>query len=71
VREERVFLEDEPDTALVGLAEESSVAVQPDVAVECDPPPRWGGEPGDRLEHRGLACTRRPDQRDRPVDLER
>jgi hypothetical protein len=29
--EERVLLEDEPDTALVGLAEEPAGAVQPNV----------------------------------------
>ena len=71
VREERVLLEDEPDAALVRLAKHASLAVEPDVVAERDPPARRPHEPGDRAQHRGLAGARRPDERDGAVDLER
>ena len=71
VREECVLLEDEADAAFVGLAKEPPVGVQPNVVTERDPPARRPHEPRDRSEHRGLARTRRPDQGDGAVDLER
>ena len=71
VREECVFLEDEADAAFVGLAEEPPGGVQPDVVTERDPSSRRPHEPCDGSEHRGLARTRRPDQGDGAVDLER
>ena len=71
VREERVFLEDEPDSPLVGLAEETALAVEPDVVAERDPPARRPDEPRDRAQHRGLAGARRADEGDGADDLER
>jgi hypothetical protein len=71
VREERVLLEDEADAPFVGLAKEPSGGVQPNVVTERDPPTRRPHEPRDGSEHRGLTRTRRPDQGDGAVDLER
>ena len=71
VRKERVLLEHQSDSALVRLAKEPPLAVEPDVVAECDPSPRRPDEPGDRPEHGRLAGPRRPDQGDGPVDLER
>src|SRR5512132_4035851 len=71
VREERVLLEDETDTAFVRLAKDVTPAVQPDVVAERDLPAPRTGEAGDRPQHRRLARTRRPDEGDGAVDVER
>jgi hypothetical protein len=71
VREERVLLEHEPDASLVGLAEETPVAVQPEVVAKRDPSAPRADESRDRPQHGGLAGTRRPDQGNGAVDLER
>ena len=71
VREERVLLKDETDTALVRLAEDLPSAVQPHVVAERDLPAPRAGEAGNRPQHRRLARTRRPDEGDGAVDVER
>ncbi len=71
VREERVLLEHEPDPALVGLESNPGRRVEPHLVAERDPPARRAHEPGDGPEHRRLAGAGRPDERDRPLDLER
>ena len=71
VREEGVFLEDEPDTPLVGPPVDAPRRVEPDVLAERDPPARRSRQTGDRAQHRGLPGSGRPHEGDRPADLER
>src|SRR5262249_36486194 len=71
VREEGVLLEDKADPPLVGPEEHAGVRVEPDRVPESDPPARGPDETRDRAKHRGLSGSRRPDERDRPLDLER
>ena len=70
VGEERVLLEDETDSALVGLAKQPLRRVEPDVRVQGDPPGGRLDQAGDRSEHRRLAGSGRPDERDGAFDLE-
>src|SRR5262245_43323838 len=68
VREERVLLEDEPDAPFVGTAVDPRT--EPDLVVERDSP-LCPHEPGNRAQDRALPRARRPNERDRPLDLER
>ena len=69
VRKERVFLEDEPDATLLGPPVDAFGAVEPDLVVECDAAvgPR---QAGDDPQHRRLARARRPDERNRALDMQ-
>ena len=71
VREERVLLEHETDAARVGLAEDPGRRVEPHLGAERDPAALGTHEPGDGAQHRRLPRSGRPDQGDRPFDLER
>jgi hypothetical protein len=71
VREERVLLEQQPDPPLVGRQEQIRRRVEPDLVVERDPPGGRPDEPGDPPQDGRLPRARRPDQRDRPLDVER
>ena len=66
VREERVLLEHEAEPPLVRLEEDPRPGVEPDILAQRDPPGSRPDEPGDGAEHRRLARSRRPDERDRP-----
>src|SRR5262249_32276645 len=69
VREEGVVLVDEPDPTAFGRDEVLRRRVEPDVAAAADPAGCRPDQPGDRVQHRRLARTRRADERDRRVDL--
>jgi hypothetical protein len=66
MREQRVVLEDDPHRALVRRQMVDHVATDP------DPPFRLAYETADRPQQRGLAATRRTEQRDKlaAVDVE-
>ena len=65
VREERVVLEDEADTAPLGRDVDAGLAVEQHRAVELDPPALGAREAGDGAQHRCLAGPGRPHERHR------
>src|SRR5262249_7833291 len=69
VREQRVLLEDEPDAPL--LRRQVPVGIDPDVVVDGHTSGLRPCQARDDPQHRRLARARRPDERDRPLDLER
>ena len=70
VREERVVLEDEPDAPLVGRQVDAALDVEPALVAERDRARRGPSRPGDRRSTVVLPGARRPDERDRALDLE-
>ena len=64
MREERVLLEDEADGAALGRQVDLGRGVEPDPVAESDAPAVGAPQPGDGPQHRRLAGTRGPDERD-------
>src|SRR5439155_22509277 len=70
VWKERVLLEDEADPPPLRREEDAALDVDPGLAVQLHPARVRAGEPGDHAQDRCLAGTRRPDERDGPLDGE-
>ena len=70
VWEERVLLEDEPDAPLLRTPVDPQRRVEPDLVAERNPARARTHESGDDAQRRRLARAGRPDERDRPLDLE-
>ena len=64
VREQRVVLEHEPDSAILGRKGDSRRGVEEHFAVEHDPPALGADESSDRAQHGRLPRPGRADQRE-------